>query len=65
MFIKVKGRKDDKILVNTRQIKFILPDLYKGKEYGCTIILGNECFIQTNSTFAEIEQMIIESEDKE
>lgn len=65
MFITVKGNKDNKLLVNTSEIKFIIPDYFKGKEVGCTIIFGNECLLQTNSTVTEIEQMIKESEDTE
>lgn len=65
MFITVKGSKDTKILVNASQIKFIVPDTFKGKEMGSTIIMGAECFIQSESTVSEVEQMIAESEDPE
>ena len=65
MFITVKNSKGNKLLVNASQIKFIFPDWHKDKEIGSTIIFGYECFMQTNSTVAEIEQMIKESEDTE
>lgn len=65
MFITVKGNKDKKLLVNTDEIKFIVPDYFKDKEVGSTIIFGNECFLQTDSTVTEIEQMIKKSEDTE
>ena len=65
MFITVKGNKDTKILVNTSQIKFIVPDRSKDKDIGSTIIFGCECFLQTNSTIVEIEKMLMESEDTE
>ena len=65
MFITIKGEKDEKILINTLQIKFVVPRFFKGNELGSIVEFGSEVYIKSNSTVSEIERMIKESEDTE
>ena len=62
MFIKVKGEKNEDLLVNVSQIKFITP-FSKGN--GCFIDFGADIYIRSNTSITDVEKMLMESEDTE
>ena len=53
MFITVKGEKDEEILVNINQIKFIVP-----RKNGCFIDFGEGLYIRSNSSVVELGKAI-------
>ena len=55
MFIKVKGERDDEVLVNADQIKFII-NASNGKD--TFIDFGDGVYLRSKTSIDELEQMI-------
>jgi hypothetical protein len=57
MFIKVKGERDEDVLINTRKITFIVSNKWSGS----VIDFGDGTYIKSNTSIADIEKMIEET----